>query len=42
MWWSLLCSSSRPAREDAILQAGLPGYAACTGKTRFRLVPGLW
>lgn len=32
----------RTAREDATLQAELPGYQAFTHKTRYRLLPGVW
>ena len=32
----------RLLREERFLRERLPGYAAYTGKTRFRLVPGAW
>ncbi|MGE0454039.1 MAG: isoprenylcysteine carboxylmethyltransferase family protein [Vicinamibacteria bacterium] len=32
----------RTALEDATLQAELPGYAEYAGRTRFRLLPGVW
>jgi protein-S-isoprenylcysteine O-methyltransferase Ste14 len=33
---------ARTAREDRFLVASLPGYADFTGRTRWRLVPGLY
>lgn len=48
-WWMLLPGLAgialfvwRTAREDATLQAKLPGYAEYAGRTRFRLLPGVW
>jgi protein-S-isoprenylcysteine O-methyltransferase Ste14 len=32
----------RTAREDATLQAKLPGYAEYATRTRYRLLPGVW
>ena len=32
----------RTGFEDQALQAELPGYAAFTGRTRYRLLPGVW
>jgi protein-S-isoprenylcysteine O-methyltransferase Ste14 len=32
----------RTALEDAMLRRELPGYTEYAGRTRFRLVPGLW
>jgi protein-S-isoprenylcysteine O-methyltransferase Ste14 len=32
----------RTAAEDRMLHAELPGYAEFAGRTRFRLLPGLW
>jgi protein-S-isoprenylcysteine O-methyltransferase Ste14 len=32
----------RTAREDATLQAGLPGYAEYASRVRYRLLPGVW
>jgi protein-S-isoprenylcysteine O-methyltransferase Ste14 len=32
----------RTALEDRTLQAELPGYAAYTRRTRYRLLPGMW
>lgn len=32
----------RTALEDRTLQAELPGYAEYAGRTRFRLLPGVW
>lgn len=34
--------AARAAGEEAVLMAGLPGYAAYAAKVRFRLLPGLW
>jgi protein-S-isoprenylcysteine O-methyltransferase Ste14 len=33
---------TRTALEDRTLRAELPGYAEYAGKTRYRLVPGVW
>jgi protein-S-isoprenylcysteine O-methyltransferase Ste14 len=33
---------TRTALEDQTLQAELPGYAEYAGRTRYRLIPGLW
>ncbi len=48
-WWALCVSGLmivviviRTALEDRTLRAELPGYAAYTQQTRFRLIPGLW
>ena len=32
----------RTALEDAMLDAGLPGYSEYRGKVRWRLVPFVW
>ncbi len=32
----------RTAMEDGALQTELPGYAEYAGRTRYRLIPGLW
>jgi protein-S-isoprenylcysteine O-methyltransferase Ste14 len=32
----------RTAREDATLQAELPGYGAYAARVRYRLLPGVW
>lgn len=32
----------RAVREDAVLQAELPGYAAYAARVRYRLLPGVW
>jgi len=32
----------RTVLEDSTLQEELPGYREYAGKTRFRLIPGLW
>jgi protein-S-isoprenylcysteine O-methyltransferase Ste14 len=32
----------RTALEDQTLQAELPGYKEFTGKTKYRLFPGIW
>ncbi|MGE0212655.1 MAG: isoprenylcysteine carboxylmethyltransferase family protein [Parvibaculaceae bacterium] len=48
-WWALIPAAwagailvFRTSREDALLRAGLDGYAAYAQRTRFRLVPGIW
>lgn len=48
-WWAMLTMAPilpllvyRTAREDALLQAELPGYSEFTRQTRYRLVAGLW
>jgi len=48
-WWASIPQAIaalmlvwRTAREDKTLQAELPGYAAYTTETRFRLLPGIW
>jgi protein-S-isoprenylcysteine O-methyltransferase Ste14 len=32
----------RTAKEDALLQAELPGYKAFASQTKYRLLPGVW
>ena len=34
--------AARAVGEEAVLMAGLPGYAAYVARVRFRLLPGLW
>lgn len=34
--------AARALGEEAMLRAGLPGYADYAGKVRFRLAPGIW
>lgn len=48
-WWmyvpTLLTAALfiwRTAREDATLLAELPGYTEYAGRTRYRLLPGVW
>ncbi|MCO6414694.1 isoprenylcysteine carboxylmethyltransferase family protein [Siccirubricoccus sp. KC 17139] len=48
-WWALLPAAwatailiLRTRWEDALLQAGLEGYADYARRTRFRLLPGVW
>jgi protein-S-isoprenylcysteine O-methyltransferase Ste14 len=48
-WWALCVSGLmiafvilRTMLEDRTLVAELPGYAAYTRQTRYRLIPGLW
>lgn len=48
-WWGLLLAGLaatalvwRTAREDAVLQAELPGYAAYAARVPYRLLPGIW
>lgn len=48
-WWALLPAALaiallvvRTEREDELLQAELSGYADYSGRTRYRLVPGIW
>lgn len=48
-WWALIPAAwasalliLRTSWEDALLQAGLDGYADYARRVRFRLVPGLW
>jgi protein-S-isoprenylcysteine O-methyltransferase Ste14 len=48
-WWAsipqVIASSMliwRTAREDATLQAELPGYKEFTQQTKYRLLPGVW
>jgi len=48
-WWALIPAAwasailiLRTSREDALLRAGLDGYADYARRTRFRIVPGLW
>ncbi len=33
---------ARTLGEEAVLKAGLPGYAAYTERVRYRLLPGVW
>ncbi len=48
-WWALLPAALasallvvRTGLEDSLLHAELSGYADYAGRTRYRLVPGLW
>jgi protein-S-isoprenylcysteine O-methyltransferase Ste14 len=48
-WWAfvpavltILLTAWRTALEDRTLQQELPGYAAYTQRTRYRLLPGVW
>lgn len=48
-WWAFLpaglcaaCLVVRTALEDRTLRRELPGYADYAGRTRFRLLPGIW
>jgi protein-S-isoprenylcysteine O-methyltransferase Ste14 len=48
-WWAfvpavltILLTAWRTALEDRMLQQELPGYAAYTQRTRYRLLPGVW
>jgi len=48
-WWALLLAALaivllvlRTRLEDGLLQAELSGYADYAGRTRYRLVPGIW
>ncbi len=48
-WWTLIpgglvavLTIIRTALEDKTLQEELPGYAAFTQETRYRLLPGVW
>jgi protein-S-isoprenylcysteine O-methyltransferase Ste14 len=48
-WWALLPAlllgpvlAARIVNEEALLRGELPGYAAYTTTTRYRLVPGVW
>ncbi len=37
-----LAAIRRSKREDQVLQAELPGYAAYAQRDRYRLAPGIW
>ena len=39
---AIAISFLRTAKEDALLQEELPGYAEYSQKVRFRLIPGIW
>jgi len=48
-WWALLPAALaiallvvRTGLEDRLLRAELPGYGAYAGRTRYRLLPGVW
>jgi protein-S-isoprenylcysteine O-methyltransferase Ste14 len=48
-WWGVAMAplfavlfAIRIAIEERALIGGLPGYADCNGRVRYRLVPGLW
>lgn len=48
-WWAFVPAGiavgtlvARTALEDRMLLTGLEGYAAFAGRTRYRLVPGVW
>lgn len=47
--WALLPAAAtdvamvvRTALEDRLLQRDLPGYREYAGRTRYRLLPGIW
>ena len=48
-WWATLTAIPllaliirRTFLEEAMLRAGLPGYAEYTARVPFRLIPGVW